>query len=214
MTKQERTNKAIEILKYHYPDAQCALTYKAPYQLMIAVILSAQCTDARVNLVTPGLFQQFPSMQAFADADLSELEQAIKTCGFYHNKAKNIKKACQRLLTVYHGILPDTMQELLTLPGVGRKTANLLLGDVYHQPAVVTDTHFIRITGRLGLTQETEPKKVETDLRALLPPEESSDFCHRIVLFGRETCQARKPKCHACPMADFCPSQSVFLEKS
>lgn len=209
MTKKQRTLEAVRILKERYPDAVCSLVYDEPYQLMIAVRLSAQCTDARVNLVTKPLFQKYTSLQAFADADLAELEQDVKPCGFYKMKAKSIKEACQRLLTVYHGILPDTMDELLTLPGIGRKTANLLLGDVYQKPAaVVVDTHFMRITRRLGLTTEKDPPKIETDLRKLLPPEESSAFCHRIVLFGRDVCRARKPQCADCPMQEICPSRT------
>jgi len=207
MTKKERTLEACRLLKEQYPDAICSLVYEKPYELMIATRLSAQCTDARVNIVTKTLFRQFPTLQAFADADLEELEEAVKPCGFYKTKAKSIKEAAQRLLTVYHGEIPQTMDELLTLPGIGRKTANLLLGDLYGKPAVVTDTHFIRITGRLGLTKNTEPQKVEEDLRKLLPPEESSDFCHRIVLFGREFCKARKPDCKECPLHEICPSR-------
>lgn len=207
MTKKERTLEACRLLKEQYPDAICSLEYEKPYELMIATRLSAQCTDARVNIVTKTLFRQFPTLQAFADADLEELEEAVKPCGFYKTKAKSIKEAAQRLLTVYHGEIPQTMDELLTLPGIGRKTANLLLGDLYGKPAVVTDTHFIRITGRLGLTKNTEPQKVEEDLRKLLPPEESSDFCHRIVLFGREFCKARKPDCKECPLHEICPSR-------
>ncbi|MDE7121747.1 MAG: endonuclease III [Oscillospiraceae bacterium] len=207
MTKKERTLEAVRILKECYPDSACSLVYEHPYQLMIAVRLSAQCTDARVNLVTKPLFEKYPSLQAFADADLTELEEAVKPCGFYRMKAKSIKEACQRLQTVYKGRLPDTMDELLTLPGIGRKTANLLLGDVHHKPGVViVDTHFIRITRRLGLTKETDPPKIETDLRKLLPPEESSDFCHRIVQFGRDVCRARKPQCSNCPLREICPS--------
>ncbi len=206
MTKKERTLAACRLLKAQYPDALCSLEYKHPYELMIAARLSAQCTDARVNIVTKTLFQQFPTLQAFADADLTELEEAVKPCGFYKTKAKSIKEAAQRLISVYGGEIPQTMDELLTLPGIGRKTANLLLGDLYGKPAVVTDTHFIRITGKLGLTKNTEPQKVEQDLRKLLPPEESSDFCHRVVLFGREFCKARKPLCTNCPLREICPS--------
>ncbi len=206
MTKKERTLLACQALKERYPDALCSLVYEKPYELMIAVRLSAQCTDARVNIVTKSLFQQFPTLESFAEADLAVLEEAVKPCGFYKTKAKSIKEAAQRLLHVYGGEIPRTMDELLTLPGVGRKTANLLLGDLYGQPAVVTDTHFIRITGRLGLTKEKEPHKVEQDLRKLLPPEESSDFCHRIVLFGRDVCRARKPRCAECPLRAACPS--------
>lgn len=208
MTKKERTIAAVELLKIQYPDAICSLEYEKPYELMIATRLSAQCTDARVNIVTRTLFKQFPTLQSFAEAELSELEAAVKPCGFYKTKAKSIKEAAQRLLTVYGGEIPQTMEELLTLPGIGRKTANLLLGDLYGKPAVVTDTHCIRICGRLGLTKNTEPAKVESDLRKLLPPEESSDFCHRIVLFGREFCKARKPVCANCPLREICPSKN------
>ncbi len=206
MTKEERTLETIRLLKERYPDALCSLTYEQPYQLMIAARLSAQCTDARVNIVTKTLFVQYPTLEAFAGADLSELEEAVKPCGFYRTKAKSIKEMAQRLLSVYGGKIPDTMDELLTLPGIGRKTANLLLGDVYGKPAVVADTHFIRITGRLGLTEHTVPQKVEADLRKLLPPAESSDLCHRMVLFGRDICRARKPRCGDCPLRHFCPS--------
>ncbi len=208
MTKKERTLAACQLLKTQYPDALCSLEYRKPYELMIAARLSAQCTDARVNIVTKTLFRQFPTLASFADAELAELEEAIKPCGFYKTKAKSIKEAAQRLIAVYGGEIPQTLDELLTLPGIGRKTANLLLGDLYGKPAVVTDTHFIRITGRLGLTKHTEPQKVESDLRKLLPPEESSDFCHRIVLFGREFCKARKPDCAACPLREICPSKA------
>ncbi len=206
MTKKQRAAEAVRILKEQYPGALCSLEYNAPYELMIAARLSAQCTDARVNIVTKTLFQKYPTLQSFAEEDLAELEAAVKPCGFYKTKAQSIKAAAQRLLEVYGGVIPDTMEELLTLPGIGRKTANLLLGDVYGKPAVVADTHFIRITGRLGLTANKEPQKVEEDLRKLLPPAESSDFCHRIVLFGRDTCKARKPLCQACPLRDICPS--------
>lgn len=208
MNKRERALAAVRILRERYPDAVCSLVYEKPYELMIATRLSAQCTDARVNIVTKDLFVKYPTLESFADADLTELEEAVRPCGFYKTKAKSIKEAAERLLTVYGGVIPDTMEELLTLPGIGRKTANLLLGDVYGKPAVVADTHFIRITGRLGLTKNTEPAKVEADLRKLLPPEESSDFCHRVVLFGREICSARKPKCAECPMKDFCPGKA------
>lgn len=207
MTQKKRALEAVRILKERYPDALCSLVYKEPYELMIAARLSAQCTDARVNIVTKTLFQKYPTLEAFAQADLAGLEEAVRPCGFYKTKAKSIKEAAQRLLTVYGGVIPDNMDDLLTLPGIGRKTANLLLGDVYGKPAVVADTHFIRITGRLGLTKNTEPQKVEADLRKLLPPEESSDFCHRVVLFGRDVCSARKPKCADCPMQGFCPGK-------
>lgn len=205
MTKEQRALEAVRRLKERYPDAVCSLKYTKPYELLIAARLSAQCTDARVNAVTETLFVRYPTLESFAEADLEELEAAVRPCGFYHTKAKNIRDTARRLLDVYGGEVPDTFEALLTLPGVGRKTANLLLGDIYRQPAVVTDTHFIRITRRLGLTEETVPAKVEADLRALLPPEESSDFCHRIVLFGREVCRAGKPHCDTCPLREICP---------
>ncbi len=204
MTKEEIALKACDILEEYYPESVCALRYSKPYELLIAVRLSAQCTDARVNIVTETLFKKYPTLEAFASADLSELEQDVKPCGFYHTKAKSIIEMANRLIDVYNSRIPDTMEELLTLSGVGRKTANLILGDVYGQPAIVTDTHFIRITGRLGLTENKEPEKVECDLRPLVPPERSSDFCHRIVQFGRDVCTARKPKCGECRMNDFC----------
>lgn len=213
MKKQEIALEAVRLLEKQYPDAVCSLEYKEPYQLMIAVRLSAQCTDARVNIVTKDLFRQFPTLQSFADANLEELEEAVKPCGFYHTKAKSIQEAARRLITVYDSVLPDTMEELLTLPGIGRKTANLLLGDVYGKPAVVTDTHCIRISGKLGLTEHKEPEKVENDLRRLLPPEKSSDFCHRLVLFGREFCKARKPDCGICPLREICPSCMTTAKK-
>ncbi|MBQ4642197.1 MAG: endonuclease III [Oscillospiraceae bacterium] len=195
----------IHILKAQYPDALCALHYKKDYELMIAVRLSAQCTDARVNLVTPALFSAFPSLDAMANAPIPVVEEYIHSCGFYRQKAKDIILACQMLRDVYGGKVPATMEELLKLPGVGRKTANLLLGDLYCVPgSVVCDTHCMRICGRLGLSQGREPEKVEQQLRAVLPPQESSDFCHRIVLFGRDICTARSPKCEVCPLAIYC----------
>lgn len=200
----KKVNEIIEILKERYPAALCALHYAHDYELMIAVRLSAQCTDARVNLVTPTLFARFPTLDAFADAEVDEVAQYVRSCGFYRQKAKDIVLACQMLREVYDRKLPNTMDELLKLPGVGRKTANLLLGDVYGQPAVVCDTHCIRISNRLGLARGKEPEKVERQLRAILPPEESGDFCHRIVLFGREVCTARAPHCDVCPLRAFC----------
>lgn len=195
----------IDALKLRYPQAPCALNYEKDYELMIAVRLSAQCTDARVNLVTPALFAAYPTLEAMANADIAHVEDLVHSCGFYKHKARDIVLACQMLLTDYEGRVPDTMEKLLKIPGVGRKTANLLLGDLYSVPgSVVCDTHCIRICGRLGLSTGKEPEKVEQQLRKLLPPEESSDFCHRIVLFGREICTARNPKCHDCPLAPYC----------
>ena len=202
---KERVRAIIDILKHRYPDALCALHYKKDYELMIAVRLSAQCTDARVNLVTPALFAAYPTLEAMANANIADVENYIHSCGFYRQKAKDIVLACQMLLDAYDGKVPNKMEELLKLPGVGRKTANLLLGDLYGVPgSVVCDTHCIRICGRLGLSKGKEPEKVEKQLRSVLPPEKSGDFCHRIVLFGREICTARSPKCAECPLALFC----------
>ena len=202
---QQKVSAIIDILKARYPDAPCALRYEKDYELMIAVRLSAQCTDARVNLVTPHLFAAYPTLEAMAAADITDVEQIVRSCGFYKHKARDIVLACQMLLSDYGGKVPDTMEALLKLPGVGRKTANLLLGDLYGVPgSVVCDTHCIRICGKLGLSEGKEPEKVEQQLRAILPPEESSDFCHRIVLFGREVCIARSPRCGECPLAAHC----------
>lgn len=202
---ETKVAQIIEALKVRYPDALCALHYEKDYELMIAVRLSAQCTDARVNLITPTLFAAYPTLEEMAAADISDVEKIVHPCGFYRQKAKDIVTACQILLDQHEGKVPDTMEALLKLPGVGRKTANLLLGDLYGVPgSVVCDTHCIRICGRLGLSQGKEPEKVETQLRAILPPEESSDFCHRIVLFGRDVCTARSPKCGECPLAVHC----------
>lgn len=204
MKKKEIAELAVTELKKLYPDASCTLDYDEPYQLMFAARLAAQCTDARVNIVTKTLFKKYPTLQAFADADLAELEQDVKPCGFYHTKAKSLKEMAGQLINDFGGEVPDTMEELLTLSGIGRKTANLMLGDVFGKPAMVTDTHCIRITGRLGLTANKEPAKVEKDLVKLIPPEESSDFCHRTVEFGRDICKARSPKCAECPLNYFC----------
>ena len=200
-----KVSAIIEALEVRYPDALCALHYSKDYELMIAVRLSAQCTDARVNLVTPALFAAYPTLEAFANAEIADVENLIHSCGFYRQKAKDIVLACQMLIQDYGGKIPDSMEALLKLPGVGRKTANLLLGDLYATPgSVVCDTHCIRICGRLGLSEGKEPEKVEQQLRKILPPEKSSDFCHRIVLFGRDICTARSPKCGECPLAVYC----------
>ncbi|MBR1433436.1 MULTISPECIES: endonuclease III [Ruminococcus] len=204
MTKKEIASLAVSELEKLYPDAVCTLDYEKPYELLFATRLAAQCTDARVNIVTKTLFAKYPTLEAFAEADLAELEQDVKPCGFYRNKAKSLKEMAGQLINDFGGVVPDTMEELLSLSGVGRKTANLILGDVYGKPAMVTDTHCIRITGRLGLTKNKEPAKVEKDLVKLIPPEVSSDFCHRTVEFGRDICTARKPKCGECPLNYFC----------
>ena len=202
---KEKVNAIIDLLKIRYPDALCALNYKKDYELLISVRLAAQCTDARVNLVTPALFADYPTLESLAEANISDIETYIHSCGFYRQKAKDIVLACQMLIRDYGSKVPGTMEELLKLPGVGRKTANLILGDIYRVPgSVVCDTHCIRICGRLGLSTGKEPEKVEQQLRKILPPEESSDFCHRIVFFGREVCTARNPKCAECPLAPYC----------
>ena len=202
---KKKVSEIIALLEQKYPEAPCALHYTKDYELMIAVRLSAQCTDARVNLITPTLFVTYPTLEDMANADIARVEEIIHSCGFFRQKAKDIVLACQMLLTEHGGKVPNSMDALLRLPGVGRKTANLLLGDLYGQPgSVVCDTHCIRICGRLGLSKGKEPEKVEKQLRAILPPEKSSDFCHRIVLFGREVCIARSPKCAECPLSHLC----------
>ncbi len=202
MTKKERAALAIAGLADIYPDARCSLTYEKPYELMIAGRLSAQCTDARVNIVTKPLFEKYPTLEAFAEADENDIAEIIKPCGLYKTKAKSIVGMCRRLLYDFGGEMPRTIEELTTLPGIGRKTANLIMGDVHGLPAIVTDTHCIRICGRLGLTKEKEPQKVEQELLKIIPPEAGSDFCHRLVIFGREFCTARSPKCGECPLKE------------
>ena len=204
MTAKERALLAMEALKKEYPDGVCSLQYQDPLQLLIATRLSAQCTDARVNMVTPALFARFPTLEAFCEGTEEEIGELIHSCGFYKMKSKDILAACRMIRDEFGGRVPDTIEDLTRLPGVGRKTANLIVGDIYHKPAVVTDTHCIRISGRLGLTKNTAPQKVENDLRAILPPEESNDFCHRLVLHGRAVCTARKAMCGKCCMAGFC----------
>lgn len=206
MTKKERAKYIVEALKEAYPDGICSLEYRKDYELLFATRLSAQCTDARVNLVTPELFSTYPTLEALAAADIADVERIIHSTGFFRAKAKDIVLAAQMLVNVYGGRVPDTMEELLKLPGVGRKTANLVLGDIYKAPgSVVADTHCIRISGRLGLTDGSkDPAKVETQLRKVLPPEESNDFCHRLVLHGRAVCTARTPLCGLCTLQEWC----------
>ena len=204
MTERERALLAVNALKEKYPDSLCSLNAENPLQLIIATRLSAQCTDARVNLVTPHLFAKYKTMEDFAAADVKDVEEIIHSCGFFRAKAKDIIGMCQKMLADFGGRVPDNIEDLTSLPGVGRKTANLIMGDVYGKPAVVADTHLIRISNLLGLVSTKDPFKVEMRLRELLPPEESNDFCHRAVLHGRAICDARKPKCDICPMTQFC----------
>lgn len=209
MTKKQRAEKAIELLKQLYPKADCSLNYSKPYELLIAARLSAQCTDARVNIVTQPLFEKFITIDAFADANISDVEEIIKSCGLFKTKAKDIVLMCKQLRDNFNYSLPNTIEELTTLSGIGRKTANLIIGDVFLLPAVVVDTHCIRITNRLGLTKQTTPIKIEMELKSILPSNESSDFCHRIVLFGREYCKAQSPKCEQCLLNNIC----IFFKK-
>ena len=205
MKSKAAVKRIIEELKGLYPDALCSLTYEKDYELLFAVRLSAQCTDARVNMVTPSLYAKFPTLEAFAGATYEEVGEAIRSCGFYNTKAKDIVECAKVLIDQYGGKVPGTMEELTALPGIGRKTANLILGDVYGQPAYVCDTHCIRITGRLGLTDGSkDPLSVEKQLREVIPGKESSNFCHRMVLHGRALCMARKPNCAACPLVKDC----------
>lgn len=206
MTKKQRAALAVETLKKAYPDAICSLEYEEPLQLLIATRLAAQCTDARVNIVTPALFDRFKTVDDFADAEVSEVEDYIKSCGLYKTKARDIVNMCKSLRDNFAGVVPDTIDKLITLPGVGRKTANLVVGDIFGKPAVVVDTHCIRITSRLGLHNIKDARKIEFILRELIPETESNDFCHRLVLHGRAVCKAINPKCEACCMKDFCSS--------
>ena len=205
MKTEAQISAIIEELKKLYPDAVCSLDYRKDYELLFSVRLAAQCTDARVNLVTPALFERFPSLEAFAQATPEEVGEYVHSCGFWRAKAMDIVGSAQMLLSDFGGKVPDTMEDLLRLPGVGRKTANLILGDVYGKEGYVCDTHCIRITGRLGITDGSkDPLKVEQQLRKVIAPEESSDFCHRMVLHGRALCMARGPKCEECPMRELC----------
>ena len=204
MTKKEKALLAVQALKEKYPESLCSLNAENPLQLIIATRLSAQCTDARVNLVTPELFAKYKTVEDFANADVADIEKIVHSCGFFRAKAKDIVGMCQKMISDFGGEVPSTIEELTSLPGIGRKTANLIMGDVYGKPAVVADTHLIRISNLLGLVATKDPLKVEMQLRELLPPEESNDFCHRCVLHGRDTCISGRPKCGECEMNGFC----------
>lgn len=206
MTEKQRAAAAVELLEKEYPDAVCQLRHEQPHELLIAVRLSAQCTDARVNMVTPALFERFRSVEDFAAAEADEVAEYIHSCGLYKTKAKDIVAMCRMLRDDYGGAVPDSVDELLKLPGVGRKTANLICGDIFGKPTVVTDTHFIRIMNLMGFVKTTDPYKVEMKMRSLLDPQKSNDFCHRIVLHGRAVCVARRPKCGECVLAGICKS--------
>ena len=204
MKRSEKVLKIKEIFDKVYADAKCSLDYTEPYQLLIAVVLSAQCTDKRVNIVTKTLFEKYKTLKDFANADIDGLAEDVKPCGFYKTKSRNIKALAQKIIEEHGGKIPDTMEELTALPGVGRKTANLILGDDYGKPALVIDTHAIRLTGRIGLTKETDPKKIEFDLKKFVPDDYSIHFCHQLVWHGRAICTARSPKCEICPIAMLC----------
>ena len=205
MTKKQIALKAVEALKAEYPDAICSLTYTDPLECLVATRLSAQCTDARVNMVTPALFARYTCAADFAGSSPEEVAEYIKSCGLYKTKSKDIVAMARVLCEKYDGEVPSTLEELIALPGIGRKTANLVMGDIFGMPgAVVVDTHCIRITRRLGLHSETDQRKIEMILRGLLPAEESNDFCHRLVIHGRAVCTARKAMCESCCMAEFC----------
>lgn len=204
MRKKERALLAVNALKDIYPDAMCTLNYEKAYELLIAVRLAAQCTDKRVDMITPILFEAYDSLEKLANADIPAVQKIVKPCGLGNQKGKDIVNMSKMLIEEFDGVVPDNMEDLLKLPGVGRKTANLILGDIYNKPAIVTDTHCIRITGKLGLTENKEPYKVEMDLRKIIPPEEGNNFCHRLVFFGRDICTARSPKCDECTLSSFC----------
>lgn len=207
MTKKQKALECIRLLEDRYPEAMCTLDYGQPHELLISTRLAAQCTDERVNKVTPAMFARYPTVADFAAAELSDIEAHVKSCGLYKTKAKDIIAMCRMLLEDYDGVVPDTVEELVKLPGIGRKTANVVVGDVYGKPAIVCDTHCIRITNLLGLTTGKDPLKVEQQLRPLLPPDKSNNFCHRLVFFGREVCIARRPQCGVCPLGHLCANR-------
>lgn len=206
MTKKQRVSEIIRIFDETYPDAECSLNYSTDYELLFAVMLSAQCTDARVNIVTKDLFARYKTINDYANANLDELMDIIKSCGFYKNKAKNIISAANTIINKFDGHVPDNMDDLLSLAGVGRKTANLILGDVFGKGGVVVDTHCIRLSNRFGLVKDTDPVRIEYALAKIIPTERQSRFCHQIVLHGRAYCNARKPLCSECPVREVCPT--------
>jgi len=205
MTLKEKANKIRQILCTTYPDVKTQLDFKTPFQLLIATILSAQCTDKQVNQVTPILFLQLSSPQDFAEADVETIEKLIRSTGFYHNKARNIRLCSEMLINRFHGVVPDTLEDLIQLAGVGRKTANVVLGAAFGKPGIVVDTHVARISGRLGLTRNQYPEKIEMDLMVLIPKKSWNEFCLRLIYFGRAICKARKPVCVSCPLLHLCP---------
>lgn len=209
MTKKERALNAIEVLKKEYPEAICSLNASNPFELLVAVRLSAQCTDARVNIVTPALFEKYKTLDDYCNADVKDIEKIIHSCGFYKSKAESIIDMAKGVRDRFGGTVPDNIEDLTTLNGVGRKTANLIVGDVYGKESIVVDTHMIRIANRIGLVTEKDPKKIEFALKKIVPANEGSDFCHRIVLFGRDICSARKPKCDVCPMEFNCKKVGI-----
>lgn len=206
MTKKQRLKLCVEALEKEYPDSLCSLNADNPLQLIIATRLSAQCTDERVNKVTPALFEKYPDLEDYCNAEIEDIEKLIHSCGFYKTKANDIKEMCIKIRDEFEGQVPDSIEKLTSLPGVGRKTANLIMGDVYGQPAIVADTHLIRITNLLGFVDTKDPKKVELELKKIIEPEKSNDFCHRCVLHGRAVCVARRPKCEECCMKEYCKS--------
>lgn len=209
MTKKERALNAIEVLKKEYPEAICSLNASNPFELLVAVRLSAQCTDARVNIVTPALFEKYKTLDDYCNADVKDIEKIIHSCGFYKSKAESIIDMAKGVRDRFGGTVPDNIEDLTTLNGVGRKTANLIVGDVYGKESIVVDTHMIRIANRIGLVTQKDPKKIEFALKKIVPASEGSDFCHRIVLFGRDICSARKPKCDICPMEFNCKKVGI-----
>lgn len=209
MTKKQRALNAIEVLKKEYPEAICSLNASNPFELLVAVRLSAQCTDARVNLVTPALFEKYKTLDDYCNADVKDIEKIIHSCGFYKSKAESIIDMAKGVRDRFGGVVPDNIEDLITLNGVGRKTANLIVGDIYGKESIVVDTHMIRISNRIGLVEDKDPKKIEFALKKIVPADEGSDFCHRIVLFGRDICSARNPKCDKCPMEFNCKKVGV-----